>query len=213
MMENREVIGVLNDFHYFSLRDEIRPVMLFMNKEWNLDDLLIRVSPEHAPETMQYIRSVWKEIAPGLPFNATFLDEDFRKEYEEEMRWARIVNYSSLFAISLACLGLFGLATLAVASRTKEIGIRKILGASVPGLLQLISRDFLKLVIFANIFAWPAAYYLGLQYLEDYAYRIEIGWWIFAVAGGSALLIALLTVCFHAVKAAFVNPVDSLRYE
>lgn len=213
MMENLEVVGVVKDFHFSSLRDQIRPALLFMNPEWNLDDLLIRIAPENIPATVQYLRSVWRELAPGFPFNATFLDEDFRKEYEEEMRWGRIVSYSSVFAVFLASLGLIGLITLAVTARTKEIGIRKVLGASGTGIVRLVSKEFLGLVLLGNLIAWPVAYLAATRFLEQYAYRIEIDLLTFLLAGGAALLVALLAIGGQIVKAVRSNPVEALRYE
>jgi putative ABC transport system permease protein len=152
-------------------------------------------------------------LAPGLPFNATFLDEDFRKEYEEEIRWGRIVSYSSVFAVFLACLGLIGLVTLAVAARTKEIGIRKVLGASGTGIVRLVSKEFLGLVLLGNMIAWPVAYLAATRFLEQYAYRIEIDLLTFLLAGGAALLVALLAIGGQIVRAVRSNPVEALRYE
>jgi len=211
--ERFEVIGVVNDFNFTSLHDEIKPAMMFMNPEWGLGELLIRIAPKNMPATMEYLRQVWHDVAPNNPFNATFLDEDFQKQYDLEMRWSRIVTFGSTIALTLACLGLFGLATLAVASRTKEIGIRKVLGASGPGVVKLISKDFLKLVVAANVLAWPLAYLAASSYLENYAYRISLTPLIFMSAGLGVLLIAFLAIAGQVIKAVRANPVESLRYE
>ncbi|MCG3120621.1 MAG: hypothetical protein ALAOOOJD_03402 [bacterium] len=159
------------------------------------------------------MRNTWREAAPGKPFDYYFLDEDFDRQYRAEERWAQIVSYATLFAIVIACVGLFGLSALAVTKRTKEIGIRKVLGASVTGIISLLAGDFLKLVALANLIAWPVAWYAMNQWLQNFAYRIDIGWWIFALAGGLALLIAFATVSTQAIRAGLANPVDSLRYE
>jgi putative ABC transport system permease protein len=211
--QHYKVIGVVPDFHFTSLRNEIRPVMMFMNPEWPLDALLIRITASNVPETMEYLRQVWREIVPDNPFNATFLDEDFRKQYDEEMRWSRIVTFGSSAGLTLACLGLFGLVTLSIAGRTKEIGIRKVLGASGPGVVRLISKDFLKLVAWANALAWPLAYLAATEYLENYAYRITLTPTIFIAAGLGVLVIAFLAIIVQIVKAVRANPVDALRYE
>ncbi|MEX1137818.1 MAG: ABC transporter permease [Bacteroidota bacterium] len=212
-MEHMQIIGVVPDFHFTSLQNEIKPIVMFMNPEWPLDHLLIRISGKDIPATVQMIHSVWKDVAPSTPFNATFLDEDFRKEYENEMRWGRIVSLASSFAVALACLGLFGLVTLTVSSRTKEIGIRKVLGATGSGIVRLVSREFLAMVILGNILAWPAAYLAARNYLENYAYRIEIDVWTFVIAGLVALAIAFLAMSGQILKAVKANPVEALRYE
>lgn len=211
--EKYRVIGVVPDFNFTSLRREIRPVMMIMNPEWPLDDLLIRVSSANVTATVDYLRQVWREISPNTPFDATFLDEDFRKQYEEEMRWSRIVTFGSGVALSLAALGLFGLATLAIANRTKEIGIRKVLGASGPGIVKLVSKEFLRLVVVANVIAWPLAWLAGSTYLENYAYRISLSPLVFLAAGAGALMIAFLAITAQIVKAVRANPVEALRYE
>jgi len=213
MMEDMEVVGVVPDFHYTSLRQEIRPVVLFMNPDWTLDDMLIRISARNVPATMQYLRSVWREVSPSSPFNASFLDEDFRKQYDLEMRWGTIISLASGFAISLACLGLFGLITVAVAARTKEIGIRKVLGSSGVGIVRLVSKEFMKLVLLGNLIAWPIAYLAVSTFLENYAYRIDIGVTSFLIAGLLAFAVAMLTISAQVIRAARANPVESLRYE
>ncbi len=159
------------------------------------------------------LRSVWSKIAPDAPFEYYFLDEDFDRQYATEKRWSTIFGYSSFFAIFIASLGLLGITTLAVGRRTKEIGIRKVLGATAMGLVRLVSKEFLLLVLIANLVAWPVAYYAASRWLENYAYRINIGWETFILAGALVLLIALITVSSQAMKAALRDPVDTLRYE
>ena len=207
------VIGVVKDFHFQSLRSEIRPAIMFMNPDWPLDDILIRITPNRIPETVEYIRQVWSKISPNTPFNLTFMNDDFQKLYNSEMRWQSIITSAAVFAIFLACLGLFGLATLAVTNRTKEIGIRKVLGASGPGMVKLVSADFLKLVLVANILAWPAAYFAASKFLENYAYRISLGPLVFLVAGLAAVMIAFAAIAAQVFRAARANPIEALRYE
>ena len=141
------------------------------------------------------------------------MNDDFQKLYNSEMRWQSIITSAAVFAIFLACLGLFGLATLAVTNRTKEIGIRKVLGASGPGMVKLVSADFLKLVLVANILAWPAAYFAASKFLENYAYRISLGPLVFLVAGLAAVMIAFAAIASQVFRAARANPIEALRYE
>jgi len=178
-----------------------------------LNFINVRISPENIPQTIQLIKSIWEQVAANQPFSFSFLDQDIDQQYRQDERWGKIVGYASMFAILIASMGLFGLATLAVSKRTKEIGIRKVLGASVPNIFRMLSNDFGKLVLIANVIAWPAAFFLIRRWLQDFAYRIEISWWVFALAGGLALAIALLTVSTQAIRAALANPVESLRYE
>jgi len=208
-----EVVGIAKDFHFLSLRQEIAPVMLLADLEWPMNEILVRISPADMPQTLALLETTWREVAPNKPFEFSFLDEDVQRQYQLEQRWGTIVRYSTIFAIVLACLGLFGLTTLSVTNRTKEIGIRKVLGASVAGVAGLISKEFAQLVLIANVIAWPAAYYAMSKWLQNYAYRIELGAGVFLLATALALGIALLTISFQAVKAALANPVEALRYE
>ncbi len=207
------VIGVVKNFHFRSFREKIRPEIMFMLPDWPLDDILIRVSPENVSETVQYLKNAWTEINPNTPFDLTFMDQDFQKLYETEMKWGRIVTYASVFAVFLACLGLFGLVTMAVNNRAKEIGIRKVLGASGSGMVRMISYDFLKLVFLANLIAWPVAYLAASKYLENYAYRISLTPVVFILAGLTAIFISFVTIAGLVVKAVRANPVDALRNE
>ncbi|HTY37610.1 MAG TPA: FtsX-like permease family protein, partial [Bacteroidota bacterium] len=213
VVDKMNIVGVVKDFHFRSLREEIGPAIMFMKKDWPLDDILIRVAPAKIPATVEYLRHVWKELSPNTPFQLTFMDEDFQRLYEGEMKWSRIVSYSTLFAVLLASLGLFGLATLAVTNRTKEIGIRKVLGATGGGMIRLVSTEFLQLVLIANLLAWPAAYFAASKFLENYAYHIQLTPWLFLLAGAGAVVIAFLTIVGQIVRAARANPVEALRYE
>jgi putative ABC transport system permease protein len=156
---------------------------------------------------------IWKNMAADMPFDYRFMDESFKNIYDEESNVALTALAASLFAVLVACLGLFGLSTFMAQQKTKEIGIRKTLGASITAIFFLLSKEFLKWLVLANLIAWPVAYYFMDKWLQDFAYRINMGWWIFALSGGIALLIALLTVSYQAIKAAVANPIDSLRYE
>jgi putative ABC transport system permease protein len=149
----------------------------------------------------------------GLPFNYSFMDESFSNVYKAEQRVGKISFTFSLLAIVIACLGLFGLATFLAEQKTKEVGIRKVLGASIPSLLFMLLKEFLKWILIANLIAWPISYYFMNAWLQDYAYRVEISFWTFIISGGIALIVAIATVSFQAIKAATANPVDSLRYE
>jgi len=207
------VIGVVKDYHFLSLHRRIQPAVLLMDPDFGINDILVRVSATNIPATIKLIEEKWRTVAPNTPFDFTFVNEDIQRQYETDQRWQKIISYSTVFAVMLACLGLFGLATLAATSRTKEIGIRKVLGASVTRVVSLLSREFALLVLLANLLAWPFAYLVTNKVLQNYAYRIDITWWVFAFAGGVALFIALLTVSTQAIKAALANPVEALRYE
>ncbi len=206
------VIGVVRDFHFRSLHHRIGPAVLKLSpraRGW----LLIRVRPENIPGTLAFLEEKWQEVAPDLPFRYSFLDEEVDRQYRKEERWSRIVQYSALFAVFIACLGAFGLTALAVARRTKEIGIRKALGATVPNILSLLSREFLVLVAVASVIACPVAYYAMERWLQDFAYRIDPGVGTFVLGGVLMLAIVLLAVGSQAMRAARANPVDALRYE
>ncbi len=207
------IVGVVRDFNYLSLHTDVEPAVLHMSPRYPVSYIAIKIDPENVQQTIGMLRNTWSKIAPDVPFEYYFLDEDFNRQYATEERWSSIFGYSSFFAIFIASLGLLGITTLAVGRRTKEIGIRKVLGATAAGLVRLISKEFLLLVLIANVVAWPVAYYAAARWLENYAYRISIGWEAFAFAGLLALLIALITVSFQAVRAALTNPVDALRYE
>ncbi len=205
------VIGVVKDFHFESLHQKIEPVVFFMESFHNY--ILVRIGPARYAETLSFLREEWQKSAPHRPFEYFFLDEEFDKLYKSEEKLGKLFGYFSMLAIVIAGLGLFGLASFSAEQRTKEIGIRKVLGANVAGIVSLLSKEFVKLVIIANLVAWPVAYFAMQRWLENFAYRIELGFGTFFLAAALALIIALLTVSYHALKAALANPVDSLRYE
>ncbi len=210
---NMQIIGVVRDFNFQSLHEPIQPMVMHMNDMARLNSIFVRIAPSQTQQAIEIMEAEWRKIIPGLPFGFSFLDENLARQYDAEQRWSDVVRYSSFFAILVACLGLFGLAALLMRERTKEIGVRKVLGATVPSVTGLLSKDFVKLVLVANFIAWPVAWFAMNEWLQSFAYRIDIGWWVFALAGGLALVIALLTVSTQAVKAALANPVESLRYE
>lgn len=205
------VRGVVKDFHFESLHNTIKPLVLF--PEPYAQYLLVKVSGRHLPETISFVESKWKQLVPYMPFDYRFLDDDYAKLYRSERQLGQVMNLFAGIAILLACFGLFGLSAYAVQQRTKEIGVRKVLGASVGSLWGLLSKDFVGLVIIACLIATPLAWYLLHRWLQQYQYRTELSWWIFALSGAGALVITLLTVSFQSVKAALMNPVKSLRSE
>ncbi|MGB6152055.1 MAG: FtsX-like permease family protein, partial [Pricia sp.] len=207
-----KIIGVVKDFHFRSLQQNIPPLTVRIEPN-NTDLLAVKVSPENIPQTIASIEDKWQTILPDQPFDYYFLDEFFDRQYRTEERFGNLfLNFAAL-AILISCLGLLGLAAYSTLQRKREIGIRKVLGSSVAGVVNLLSKEFLKLVGIAFLIASPIAWFAMHYWLEDFAYRIDIQWWMFALAGGSALLIAILTVSFHAVKASLANPVKSLRTE
>jgi len=164
-------------------------------------------------ETISSLSGVWNQIAPKEPFNYSFLDEMVALQYMEEQRWKQIISFSSFMAIALACFGLFGLAALTAQRRTKEIGIRKVMGATIANIVTLLSKDFVKLIFIGFLIAIPVAWYVLNQWLAEFAYRIELGPGLFIFAGLTALVIALATISWQSIKAAVANPVESLRSE
>lgn len=175
--------------------------------------LILDVRSRDYAELLTAIQKTWNRINPDSPFAYSFLDQDFQKNYAKEERTSQFIQYFTLIAIVIACMGLFGLATFTAEQRIKEIGVRKVLGASVSQIVTLMSKDFLKLVMASIVLSSPIAYYGMDQWLQSFAYRIDIQWWVFVVAGVIAALIALFTVSFQAIKAAITNPVNSLKSE
>ncbi len=210
------VIGVVEDYHYESLHHEIRPMALFFSGGYyNSAERFISVRFEttDVAGTVRSVEKAWNEFAPGIPFSYSFLDTQYDNLYRNEQQIEQLFTIFSALAIIIGCLGLFGLSAFVVDRKTKEIGIRKVLGASVAGIVRLLNTSFLKVVLIANIFAWPAAWFVMNRWLENFAYRIDLGIGAFLLSGALALLIALITVSFQAMKAALADPVCSLKYE
>jgi putative ABC transport system permease protein len=205
------VVGVVKDFNYSSMHEHIGPLIMVKGDNWG--SIAMRVSAKTIPSVIDKVQDDWKTMAPGQPFNYTFMDADFNNTYQAEQRTGKLFITFAVFAIFIGCLGLFGLVTYAAEQRTKEIGVRKILGASVSGIVVMLSKDFAKLVLIASLIAFPLAWWVMHTWLQSFAYRIRIGWWVFVVAGAAAILIALITISFQAIKAAIANPAKSLRME
>ena len=206
------VIGVVKDFHFMSLHEKVQPLILCIHPR-HLNHISIRVRSENIPGVLSHLRKIWKDYMPDRPFEYFFLDDRFDMMYKSEERIGKIFSSFAVLAIFISCLGLFALASFMAEQRTKEIGIRKILGASAAGLSFLISKKFLRWVLYANVLAWPVAFFVMKKWLANFAYRTTIGIEIFLLSGLLALGIAFLTVSYQALKTAFVNPVDTLRYE
>jgi hypothetical protein len=205
------VVGVVRDFHFESLHQKIRGHLMKMSG--NVNRISVKLRTGNISETLRSIETIWRELEPAYPFRYTFLDESFDRLYRSEQRMGQIFISFTSIAILISCLGLFGLASFTAEQRTKEIGIRKVLGASVSNILLLLSREFTKWVLLANIIAWPIAYYAMWKWLQGFAYRIDLEFWIFLLSGIMALFIALLTVVSKSLRTAITNPVNALRYE
>jgi len=209
-----EIIGVMRDFNYQSLHEEIRPLIVGMFPRGRFGRFVsVRIAPDNYASTISLIENSWKKYAGNETFEANFLNQNLEDLYRADIRASRITALFSILAIFIACLGLLGLAAFITEQRTKEIGIRKVLGASVAEVIRLLSAQFVKWVLIANVIAWPLAYYVMNSWLQNFAYRIDLSLWIFAVSGALTLIVALLTVSSHAIRAATANPVESLHYE
>jgi putative ABC transport system permease protein len=213
--KNPTVIGVVRNFNYEALTDRIQPALFhqFARGGETLNSFYVRLQPGNPSKAIAVIHSAWKKIAPDYPLQYNFLDEDINRFYKAETRLGSIISWAGGIAIFLGCLGLLGLSALVVANRTKEIGIRKVLGASVSTIISLISKDFLRLVLVAFLISTPVTWWLMNNWLQNYVYRINIEWWVFGISCLAIICVALLTVCFQAIKAAISNPVKSLRSE
>jgi len=207
-----EITGIFDDFHLRSLHNQIEPLILVLKKE-KANKLLIRISGQNIAESLNYVRKTFEQVNSGSEFEYTFLDQTFDQQYRSDERKGNLFLSFSTIAIILACMGLFGLATFTAQQRTKEIGVRKVLGASITSVVTLLSAEFLKLVLIAILIASPIGWYAMNTWLQTFAYKIDIEWWIFVLAGSLSIIIALLTVSFQSIKAALMNPIKSLRTE
>ena len=207
-----EIVGVIQDFHFNSLHEEVSP-LLFMYWSFLFQEVSIKVSPNNIPDTMKEIQQVWEKFYPEHPFNYSFLDEDVDKMYKAEEKSFRVISTFSVLAIFIACLGLLGLIFYTTEQRRKEIGIRKILGASIPNIIKNISLEFIKLVLIANVIAWPVSYLLVNKWLASFPYKVEINIFVFLTAGAIALVISLITIGYTVMRSATSNPIESIRYE
>ncbi|WP_421829462.1 ABC transporter permease [Larkinella sp.] len=207
------IIGVVKDFHFASLRQKVEPAVFFYRNNTNLGRLYIKTTGRDASKAIAATEKLWKKYSPDYPFDYQFMDVQYNELYKSEQRTGQLFNFFAGIAILVSCLGLFGLATFTAQQRTKEIGIRKVLGASITGIVALLSKDFLKLVLIGILIASPIAWWTMSQWLTAFAYKIDLAWWMFALAGLLAVLIAFATVSFQSIKAALMNPVKSLRSE
>ncbi|UCC45354.1 MAG: ABC transporter permease [Candidatus Zixiibacteriota bacterium] len=206
------VIGVMKDFHFQPFDRQIQPLVILLDPG-RITTACIRIHPDDVGSTLDYVRETWSSIFPSYPFVYTFLDDQLEAPYQRIERMGDLAGGFTLLAIVIACLGLFGLASFMAERRTREIGIRKVLGASVAGVVRLLSREFLILVMVANIIAWPVAWYVMKRWLENFAYHVDIGAGVFLLVGVTTLVIAVLTVSYQAIRAARINPVDALKHE
>jgi putative ABC transport system permease protein len=209
---SKRIIGVVEDYHFESLHSGIIPMAMSIDPN-SYSQACIRISPHRIPVTLAFLEKKWKEIYPEYPFEYHFLDEAIQNQYRSEQATGKIVTVFTILALFISCLGIFGLSSYTAEQRTKEIGVRKILGATVTSIVKHISKEFVVLVTIANIIIWPLAYFIMSRWLETFAYRITIGWWPFVLTGISVLAVSLLTVSWQIIRAATANSADSLRYE
>lgn len=210
----RTVVGVVKDFHTYSLQHKVEPMVLLMPPVASMEDnLYVRINTDKTTEALAFIEKVYKQFDKNNPVEFNFLDQNFAKQYAAEQKQEQLSLIFTVLAVFVACLGLFGLVAFTAQQRIKEIGIRKVLGATVASIIIMLGKDFIRLVVLSILIAAPLAWYAMNKWLEDFAYRINIGWAVFFIAGLIALFISLITVIFHAIKAAITNPVKSLRTE
>jgi putative ABC transport system permease protein len=207
-----QIIGVVENFHFNSLHKKIEPMMFYWD-ERVAGVVTLKISSGNIGETLDFVKSTWEDFSPAFPFEYHFLDEVYDRQYKSDERLIQIFGYFSILAILIASLGLFGLTAFTAHQKTKEIGIRKVLGASVSSVALLLSKELLKWVVVANIIAWPAAYLLMNEWQQNFAYRTSLSLWVFVLASAIGLFVALLAVSSQTLKAAYKNPVDTLRYE
>ena len=209
---SKRIIGVVDDYHFESLHNKIIPMAMRIDPNW-YNQACVRISPHRVPDTLAFLENKWKEIYPEYPFEYRFLDDTIANQYRSEQAIGKIVTVFTILALFISCLGIFGLSSYTAEQRTKEIGIRKVLGATVSSIIKHISKEFVLLVVISNVIIWPLAYFALSRWLQTFAYRITIGWWPFVLTGIAVLVVSLLTVSWQIIRAATANPVDSLRYE
>ena len=207
------LIGVIKDYHFATLKEKITSELFSMDTAWSYGQVWVKINPSNVPQTLSALEGTYKKIVPLFPYSYQFMDDINAKNYETETKWKQIISIASALFIFISCIGLLGLVIISIEQRTKEIGIRKVLGAAVSRIVILISKQFVVLIAIAFVIAVPAGYYAIHKWLQDFAYRISIGWWMFALAGALVIIIALITLSYQAIKAAIANPVKSLRTE
>jgi putative ABC transport system permease protein len=208
-----QIVGISKDFNFNSLHHKIETLAIFNKKDWGFSEISVKVNGDDVPGAIAHIESVWNTLIPEEEFRYQFLDDHFTEMYQADQTLNTIVGLLTILSILVSCLGLFGLVSFTTEQRVKEIGIRKVLGASVGAVVGMLSKDFIKLVLVAILIAIPISWYVVDNWIQDFAYRIAIEWWVFLLAGMIAVVIALATVSSHAFKAAMMNPVDSLKSE
>jgi len=207
------IVGVIKNYHFTSLKEKITPELFSMEPAFNYGQIWVRINPANVPQTLALIQDTYKKLVPYFPYSYQFMDDINAQNYETETKWKQIISIASGLFVFISCIGLLGLVILSIEQRTKEIGIRKVLGAAVSRIIVLISKEFIILISIAFVVAVPVGYYFVNKWLQDFAYRIGIGWWMFALAAMLVIAVALLTMSFQAIKAATENPVKSLRTE
>jgi len=207
-----EIIGIVKDFHSNSLHQKIEPVA-FRLRPWNVFYLSVKISAFDIPETVAYIEETWKKFSPDKPVEYFFLDDQIDRMYRDERRLGQIFNYFTFLAIFIACLGLYGLVSYSAERKTREIGIRKVLGAGISNIAVILSKEFLLILVFANIIAWPIAWFTMNRWLQNFAYRVNLEFWIFGFSGILVISIAFISISYQIIRAAHANPADSLRTE
>lgn len=209
------IVGVVKDFHFASLHDKIRPVVFSLSSEitYPLSGVFVKLAPEDILQTLEVVENTWNEINPGQPPRYTFVDESIQAHYEQEARFFNVFSVFAILSIFIGCIGLFGLTAFIMKRRTKEIGIRKVLGASQLNLLAVLSEDFVRMVIVACVLGVPVTLWFMIQWLENFEYRIDIGWWVFALTAVGATVAAFLSIFYHSLKVSKANPIESIRYE
>lgn len=213
--DNRKVtvVGVVKDYHFESLQTKIMPLLFVANPHYGIGQLVIKLNPDNIPAAMKFIAAAYKKIFPMQPYKYDFMDAINKNKYQAEAKWKQIITFSAFLSIFICCIGLFGLSILSTKKRTKEIGIRKVLGASVQSVVTLLSANFLQLVLISFIIAAPVAWYLNNLWLQKFPYRIAMSWQIFSLAGVCMVLLAGATISYQSIKAALMNPVKSLKAE
>lgn len=211
---NYQVVGIVKDYHFSSLYEKIKPQMFSTDPQRSDFGMLnIKIKPTNTPATLKYIEKIFKQLRPTRPYSYEFKDDSNLKQYEKEAKWKQIITFSAGLIMFISCIGLFGLATLSAEKRTKEIGIRKVLGASATVIVTMLTKDFLKLVLISVIISFPIAWFLADKFLEDYPYRIQLNVWMFGMVALLLIFITVLTISYQALKSALANPVKSLRTE
>ena len=210
---NGKIIGVMKNFHYQSVRNKIEPLALVVSDVRWFNSMIIKIGPGNVIKVMKEITDTWNKIMPQYPLEYHFVDEDYDNMYRTDVRMSKIIQYFTFLAIIIACLGLFGLVSFTAEVRTREIGIRKVMGARMIKIIYLLSAEFTQLVLISCLLAIPVAYFVMKLFLQEFAYHTSLNWWIFALAGIAALVIAILTVSYQSVRTSLINPAESLRYE